>query len=128
MLDDMFSIMQRINEIKSRFGLKRHNPVRETPDQGQRPNVSVKKEAYDEVQAAAIADVNSKRGERIKAATVNEISALAEQYAGKNNIIPSLVKAVINTESGDNQKAESPRGAMGLMQKKAIDNYLKNGE
>lgn len=42
----------------------------------------------------------------------NEIN----EYAAKNNLEASFVAAIINTESGFNKDAKSPRGAEGLMQ------------
>ena len=43
-------------------------------------------------------------------------SSLVQTYAAKNNLDPSLVQAVIQTESGGDPKAVSSAGAMGLMQ------------
>ncbi|BDI30912.1 hypothetical protein CCAX7_29630 [Capsulimonas corticalis] len=41
---------------------------------------------------------------------------LIQKYAAKNGLDPSLVRAVIHTESGGDPKAVSRAGAMGLMQ------------
>ncbi len=41
---------------------------------------------------------------------------LIEKYAAQNNVQPSLIKAVIQTESGGNPHSVSGAGAMGLMQ------------
>lgn len=46
----------------------------------------------------------------------NDLIALAHQIAVKKGVDPTLVKAVIDQESGWNPKARSPAGATGLMQ------------
>jgi soluble lytic murein transglycosylase-like protein len=43
-------------------------------------------------------------------------AALIEQIAGREGVDARLVKAVIQVESGYQQRARSPKGAMGLMQ------------
>lgn len=43
-------------------------------------------------------------------------SELVEKYAGDNNIDKNLVYAIVKTESGFDEKAESSVGARGLMQ------------
>ncbi len=44
------------------------------------------------------------------------VDSLIQTYAAKHNLPTSLVKAVIQTESGGNPRAMSHAGAMGLMQ------------
>jgi soluble lytic murein transglycosylase-like protein len=46
----------------------------------------------------------------------NDYQPLVDRYAARNGLSPSLVGAVIQTESGGNPHAVSPAGAMGLMQ------------
>jgi soluble lytic murein transglycosylase-like protein len=41
---------------------------------------------------------------------------LIQEHAKRNSLRPSLVRAVIQVESGFNARARSPKGAMGLMQ------------
>ena len=41
---------------------------------------------------------------------------LIQEHARRNDLRPSLVRAVIQVESGFNPRATSPKGAMGLMQ------------
>ena len=50
------------------------------------------------------------------ASASGDYGTLIEKYAAQNNVPPSLVKAVIQTESGGNPRSVSGAGAMGLMQ------------
>lgn len=50
------------------------------------------------------------------ASAPGDYGTLIEKYAAQNNLPPSLVKAVIQTESGGNPRSVSGAGAMGLMQ------------
>lgn len=52
----------------------------------------------------------------IKANDVAKYDQLITRTAGKYNVDPALVKAVIKTESNFNHRAVSPKGAQGLMQ------------
>lgn len=110
MTEDMFAVMQRIEEIKSRFGLKRHNPKssptesRTSFDRALEENVS-----RDRAKASALTGSPKNPG-------IEGINRLAEEYAGRNGVPASLVKAVIDAESGYNPRAVSGKGAKGLMQ------------
>lgn len=50
------------------------------------------------------------------ASAPGDYGTLIEKYAAQNNVPPSLVRAVIQTESGGNPRSVSGAGAMGLMQ------------
>ena len=52
----------------------------------------------------------------ISTASSGDYETLIQKYAAQNNLEPSLVKAVIQTESGGNPRSVSGAGAMGLMQ------------
>lgn len=52
----------------------------------------------------------------ITASTPGDYAPLIQKYAVQNGLEPSLVKAVIQTESGGNPRSVSSAGAMGLMQ------------
>jgi len=53
---------------------------------------------------------------RAAAETDARLDSIVREAAERNKIDPALVKAVINTESGWNPHAISPKGAVGLMQ------------
>jgi soluble lytic murein transglycosylase-like protein len=52
----------------------------------------------------------------IKSGRVSEYEPIIDRYAAANGVSPSLVKAVIKTESDGNPRCVSRAGAMGLMQ------------
>ncbi|MCP4132307.1 MAG: lytic transglycosylase domain-containing protein [bacterium] len=101
MIDDMYAIMDRINEIKSRFGLKK--------EQGQeKVNPAQTEQNYE--------TIHKKTLEQVKKPDRDYINTLADKHASNNNVPSSLIKAMIDVESGYNPKAVSPKGARGLMQ------------
>ncbi|MBN2158349.1 MAG: lytic transglycosylase domain-containing protein [Spirochaetes bacterium] len=107
MIDNMFTVMKRINEIRSRFGIGRHRPA-SLPAEGGARN------AYRDMHDRAVASDRGVKG--IEGKTVEEIRKLADHYALANRVSPELVRAVIETESNYNPRAVSPKGAKGLMQ------------
>ncbi len=52
----------------------------------------------------------------IASSAPSDYEPLIQKYAAQNALAPSLVKAVIQTESGGNPRSVSGAGAMGLMQ------------
>ncbi len=116
MIDNMFTVMKRINEIRGRFGLNQRREAGKAAAQQAGP-------AYQEYQDRAVrAGKTDRTGTPdssiagIKGNTVEEIRKLADHYAAKNHVPPALVKAVIEAESNFNPRAVSPKGAKGLMQ------------
>lgn len=107
MIDNMFTVMRRINEIRGRFGIGRQRPAVSPADGGSR-------NGYRELHDRAVAAGRGVEG--IEGKTVEEIRKLADHYAAVNRVPPELVRAVIETESNYNPRAVSPKGAKGLMQ------------
>ena len=103
MMENINRVLGRINEIKTRFGLKR-------------PDITGTGKSFQEV-LKNTSDTQIKSSEAgNKHFTIPDIKKLAGEYAKMNNLPPSLVNAVIKTESGFNPGAVSPKGAIGLMQ------------
>ncbi len=116
MIDNMYTVMKRINDIRGRFGLNRHRDAGQAAAQQTRTG-------YQEYQdRAVVAGKTEKTGADdkgiagIKGNSVDEIRKLADHYAAKKHVPPALVKAVIEAESNFNPLAVSPKGAKGLMQ------------
>lgn len=115
MIDNMFAVMKRINELRGRFGLNR---VRNGGVNASRAEGKTYRQYHDDAVAGSLArEKNSAAGvPGLRGGTVEEIRQLAEHYASINRIPSGLVKAVIEAESNYNPRAVSPKGAMGLMQ------------
>lgn len=112
MIKDMYDVMQRINEIKQRFGLKK-------PLQINKHQSTIN---YQKIHDKALADITEKNvvssevNKDKKNLTKSDINQIVELYSERNRVPASLVKAMIKHESSYNPRAVSPRGAMGLMQ------------
>ncbi len=111
MIDDMYNIMARINEIKNRFGLNKKT-------ENQLPvNEPVSSQAFGQMTDNAIGlmtkDLNIDSDAELSR---NDIDKIVNYYSAKKNIPPDLVRSVIKAESDYNINAMSPKGAMGLMQ------------
>lgn len=110
MIEDMYSVIQRINEIKKRFGLKRHNHVIDArKDFDRETSQRIKEQRYRD-------DANQSSVHRNVPLAVPQIKKIAHAYASKIGVPSSLVNAIIERESGYNQFAISNKGAVGLMQ------------
>lgn len=111
MIEDVYAVMDRINEIKGRFGLnkKAETAVEVTTD---------KKSGFsDQLDSLNTGNVTPSNGKRLdRAMTVDEINSLAEKVAIKEGVSPSLVKKIIKAESDYDVDAVSSKGALGLMQ------------
>ena len=109
MMDNMYAIMKRINEIRGRFGIGARRQA--VPDGGG-PGAS----GYRQMHDRAVAQARDGEIAGIKGRTVEEIGQLADHFAKVKRVPPALVRAVIENESGFNPDAVSPKGAKGLMQ------------
>lgn len=112
MIDNMYAIMDRINEIRGRFGLK-SRPAEIPTDQQQQQDAYIpwdKGLAVDQTvqgyQGAATRQTFSR----------DYINSIVDYYAQENRLPSALLQSVIDVESGYDHAAESPKGARGLMQ------------
>jgi soluble lytic murein transglycosylase-like protein len=103
MNDSINKVINRINEIQTRFGLKS-------------PDFAKSGKSFQEVLKNTSNQKNNLPGINNKHFSIPDIKQIAGEYAKMNNLPPSLVNAVIKTESGFNPNAVSPKGAKGLMQ------------
>ncbi|HOK00919.1 MAG TPA: lytic transglycosylase domain-containing protein [Spirochaetota bacterium] len=108
MIEDMYNVLARINEIKGRFGL---NKVASTPE------VKAATQSFsDMVDNSSILLKKELNIDPDKPLSKGDIDKIVEYYASRNNVPASLVKSIIKAESDYNPEAISPKGAMGLMQ------------
>ncbi len=113
MLSDMYKVFERINEIKSRFGLKRHNIYAEKNLHG----TSNTKQSYAEIEKSVMGSKIKKNSHSVKKVySKDDINRIADYYSKLNKVPSALVKSVILNESGYDNYAVSPKGAKGLMQ------------
>ena len=101
MLDDMYTVMERINEIRNKFHLKRHNAEQNTENKG-----------FNETLQREIENISCK-GE---ISSIDRVKEISHEYTANKGVPSSLVNAVIETESSFNPFAVSKKGAKGLMQ------------
>lgn len=111
MIDDMYNVMARINEIKGRFGLNKKTatalPV----------NEPVSGETFGQMTDSAINMMTKELNIDPDAElSKKDIDRIVNYYASKKNIPAGLVRSVIKAESDYKINAMSPKGAMGLMQ------------
>ena len=111
-MENMYRIMNRIGEIRKRFGVMRHNNAAPGKTPGASDYQSLQKEAL----TGSVPEKPGSRGSVTGGRDVDHINRLADHYAKKNNVPPRLVKAIIETESAYDADAVSGSGAMGLMQ------------
>jgi len=111
MTEGVYSCMERISEIKKRFGLMNENAKtnQNTEVDGSEGDL---KRTFSEILSDRTGVSSSQQGNMSK----DDIENLIEKISIKEGVSPSLVKAVVENESSYNTMAVSPKGAMGLMQ------------
>jgi soluble lytic murein transglycosylase-like protein len=108
MIEDMYDVMSRINEIKNRFGLNKSSSV----NFGTEKNLSFQNMTNEAVNAMKNRFDIYEEGNVSK----SDINQIINYYSKKKGVPASLVRSVIQAESEFNPDAISPKGAMGLMQ------------
>lgn len=114
MMEDMYAVMSRIQEIKKRFGLVQPNAApRDAAAFDNEVNAQIRDAAEKEKAAgfAERADLPSREN-----FSISDIKDLAHRNAAKRGVPPGLIDAIIKNESSYNARAVSSKGAMGLMQ------------
>ncbi|MCL1834425.1 MAG: lytic transglycosylase domain-containing protein [Leptospirales bacterium] len=111
MIEDMYNVMLRINEIKSRFGLMK--PKNDAIGQEGR----VKDKSFDEMldERAGVLNKSYDLYEE-GSVTRKDIDKIVEYYSKRSGVPADLVHSLIKVESDYNVEAHSPKGAMGLAQ------------
>ncbi len=108
MIENMYDIMARINELKNRFGL--NQKASSVPEKTVSNSFNKMTEEALKVKDVINTDLSGSKE------SANNINSLVDRYSAQNNISSALVKAVIKTESGYDPSVVSSKGAMGLMQ------------
>ena len=111
MTEGVYSCMERISEIKKRFGLMNENAKANQNAETAGDEGDLKR-TFSEILSDRTGVSSSQQGNLSK----DDIESLIEKISIKEGVSPSLVKAVVENESSYNTMAVSPKGAMGLMQ------------
>lgn len=106
MIDGMFGIMARINEIKSRFGILPQSQKAKTPGEL----------GFNSMVQEYSADKNIPLLHSDRPVSQDEIENIISFHAERKGVSSDLVKAVVKSGSDYNAEAVSPDGALGLMQ------------
>lgn len=111
MTEGVYACMERISEIKKRFGLMNENAKTNQSSEVDGSEGDLKR-TFSEILSDRTGVSSSQQGNMSK----DDIENLIEKISIKEGVSPSLVKAVVENESSYNTMAVSPKGAMGLMQ------------
>ena len=110
MIEDMYNVMLRINEIKSRFGLMQNKNI---IDQGEK----IKDKNFSEMVDERVGVLNKPYGLYEEGnVTRNDIDKIVDYFSKQKGVPSELVHSLIKVESDYNTEALSPKGAMGLVQ------------
>jgi len=111
MIEDMYNVMMRINEIKSRFGLM--PPKKNMINQSEK----LKDKNFGDMVDEKVGFLNKNYGLYEEGrVTRKDIDKMVEYYSKQKGIPAELVHSLIKVESDYNVEAYSPKGAMGLVQ------------
>ena len=106
MIDGMFSIMARIADIRSRFGIVSSSAK----------DKSAAESDFNRMVDKFSPDKNIPLLHSDRPVSKGEIEDIISFYSGKKGVSPDLVKALIKSGSDYNNEAVSADGALGLMQ------------
>jgi soluble lytic murein transglycosylase-like protein len=109
MINSMFDVMARINELKSRFGLT-----------GNSKDNSLKNASSGNSFSGTLNEVSGDPAKPLfhhdRAVSKDEIEKIISFHSEKKGVSSDLVNALVKAGSGYNSEAVSPDGAIGLMQ------------
>ena len=110
MTEDMYNVMLRINEIKSRFGLMPKKSIIEQSE-------SVNDKNFSDMLEGKSGVLNRPYGLYEEGTvTRKDIDKIVDYYSRQKGVPAGLVHSLIKVESDYNVEAISPKGAMGLVQ------------
>ena len=111
MVEDMYNVMLRINEIKSRFGLM--PPQKDKAGQSEQAMDKTFSGMLNEKVGVLNKQYGLYENEEI---TRKDIDKIVDYYSKQKGVPAGLVHSLIKVESNYNVEALSPKGAMGLVQ------------
>jgi len=111
MVEDMYNVMLRINEIKSRFGLM--PPQQDKAGQSEKTMDKTFSGMLNEKVGVLNKQYGLYENEEI---TRKDIDKIVNYYSKQKGVPAGLVHSLIKVESNYNVEALSPKGAMGLVQ------------
>lgn len=115
MLENMTAALSRIQEIKAQFGHPGPNSAVSVVPHGTATGSGTRTDSIQPFFPQYLLDAAQKAG-RSTSASNSDYDDLIDQASAKYGVDASLIKAVIQAESGFNPNAGSPAGAQGLMQ------------
>lgn len=115
MIEDVYAVLERIHEIRSRFGLEKSQNSSSAATLGESSFENTLSNTIKTEGAVAADQSPAKQNYRTNMSQA-DIDLLADKIAAREGISPSLVKSIIKNESSYDVDAVSPKGAMGLMQ------------
>lgn len=128
-IESLQNAIERIDAINSRFGvgIGHHRPLNDGSFARELAKAEERLDAKDGVKPVDMSDFSDQastahqvnevqRSVNEAVANMSDTSAMIMSAAQKYNVDPRLLNAVAETESGGNQDAVSPVGAIGVMQ------------